>query len=164
MNWDDPHLHLKSISLDDGFIGQFVWESKTDLFIIGLGKTRFESSKNAWLCGAFSPLRLPASIVLVSRIDTGTQQGMLDFMSTIEQIDQLIEIAHQLGYRVRYDYFGGTGGGVCEFSGSKFLFMDLALTSTEQLEVLQKALSNEPLLSTVNADETLKQDLSRRAA
>ncbi len=85
-------------------------------------------------------------------------------MSTIEQIDQLIEIAHQLGYRVRYDYFGGTGGGVCEFSGSKFLFMDLALTSTEQLEVLQKALSNEPLLSTVNADETLKQDLSRRAA
>ena len=62
-------------------------------------------------------------------------------MSTIEQIDQLIEIAHQLGYRVRYDYFGGTGGGVCEFSGSKFLFMDLALTSTEQLEVLQKALS-----------------------
>ncbi len=85
-------------------------------------------------------------------------------MSTIEQIDQLIEIAHQLGYRVRYDYFGGTGGGVCEFSGSKFLFMDLALTSTEQLEVLQKALANEPLLSTVNADETLKQDLSRRAA
>ena len=85
-------------------------------------------------------------------------------MSTIEQIDQLIEIAHQLGYRVRYDYFGGTGGGVCEFSGSKFLYMDLALTSTEQLEVLQKALSNEPLLSTVNADETLKQDLSRRAA
>ena len=35
-------------------------------------------------------------------------------MSTIEQIDQLVEIAQQLGYRVRYDYFGGTGGGVCE--------------------------------------------------
>ena len=39
-------------------------------------------------------------------------------MSTIEQIEQLVEIAQQIGYRIRYDYFGGTGGGVCEFSGN----------------------------------------------
>ena len=84
-------------------------------------------------------------------------------MSTIEQLDQLVDIAEQLGYRVRYDYFGGTGGGVCEFSGNKWLFLDLALTSAEQLDQLQTALANEPLLSTVKADDLVK-DMLRRAA
>ena len=85
-------------------------------------------------------------------------------MSTIEKIDQLIHIAEQLGYRVRYDYFGGTGGGICEFSGNKWLFMDLALTSTEQLDQLRDSLANEPLLSTVKIDGQVKRDLERRAA
>jgi hypothetical protein len=98
-----------------------------------------------------------------------TRQGMTfhfkqgSFMSTIEQIDQLVDIAEQLGYRVRYDYFGGTGGGVCEFSGNKFLFLDLALTSTEQLEQLQNALANEPLLSTVTANDQVKDGIRRAA-
>ena len=70
-------------------------------------------------------------------------------MSTIEQIDQLIETAQQLGYRIRHDYFGGTGGGKCEFGGQKWLFIDLALTSVEQLDQLQGALSDEPLMQTV---------------
>lgn len=33
-------------------------------------------------------------------------------MSTIEQIEQWVHAAEQLGYRIRYDYFGGTGGGL----------------------------------------------------
>ena len=49
-------------------------------------------------------------------------------MSTIQKIDRLTTIAEQLGYQVRYDYFGGTGGGTCEFGGKKILFMDLALS------------------------------------
>jgi len=85
-------------------------------------------------------------------------------MSTIQQLDQLVQVAEQLGYRVRYDYFGGTGGGICEFSGKKWLFLDLALTSAEQLDQLQNALANEPLLATVNLNSDLKQGLSRRAA
>ena len=84
-------------------------------------------------------------------------------MSTVEQIDQLVDIAEQLGYRVRYDYFGGTGGGVCEFSGNKWLFLDLALTSVEQLDQLQTALANEPLLSTVKANDHVK-ETKRRVA
>jgi len=83
-------------------------------------------------------------------------------MSTIEQIDQLVEVAQQLGYRVRYDYFGGTGGGVCEFSGNKWLFLDLALTSAEQLEQLLSSLANEPLLSTVQIDDRMKQELATK--
>jgi hypothetical protein len=72
-------------------------------------------------------------------------------MSTIERIDQLIEIAQQLGYRIRHDYFGGTGGGKCEFGGQKWLFIDLAMTSVEQLDQLQEALADEPLLPAVAA-------------
>ena len=69
-------------------------------------------------------------------------------MSTIQKIDRLTAIAEQLGYQVRYDYFGGTGGGTCEFAGKKILFMDLALTSAEQLERLEETLARDPLLST----------------
>lgn len=85
-------------------------------------------------------------------------------MSTIQQFDQLVEIAEQLGYRIRYDYFGGTGGGVCEFSGNKWLFLDLALSSAEQLEQLQKTLANEPLLGTIKLSADMKRDLANRAA
>ncbi len=67
-------------------------------------------------------------------------------MSTIERLDQMIETAERLGYRIRYDYFGGTGGGVCEIAGTKWMFMDLALNSVEQLEQLETALADEPLL------------------
>ena len=48
-------------------------------------------------------------------------------MSTIQKIDRLTAIAEKLGYQVRYDYFGGTGGGTCEFGGKKILFMDCLL-------------------------------------
>lgn len=86
-------------------------------------------------------------------------------MSTIERIDQLIEIAQQLGYRIRHDYFGGTGGGKCEFGGQKWLFIDLALTSVEQLDQLQVALADEPLLQTVATPPVAKKlGLEKRAA
>lgn len=86
-------------------------------------------------------------------------------MSTIERIDQLIEIAQQLGYRIRHDYFGGTGGGKCEFGGQKWLFMDLALTTVEQLEQLQEALADEPLLQTVTDPQiAAQQGIEKRAA
>ena len=84
-------------------------------------------------------------------------------MSTIEQTDQLIEIAEQLGYRIRHDYFGGTGGGKCEFGGQKWLFIDLALTSVEQLDQLQEALADEPLLATVAAPPTARTGEKRAA-
>ena len=58
-------------------------------------------------------------------------------MSIVEQFDELVEIALQLGYKIRYDYFGGTGGGVCEHGGTKWLFIDLGMSAVERLEKLQ---------------------------
>ena len=84
-------------------------------------------------------------------------------MSTIQKIDRLTTIAEQLGYQVRYDYFGGTGGGTCEFGGKKILFMDLALTSAEQFERLEETLAKDPLFST-NLTNTPSESQRRRAA
>ena len=67
-----------------------------------------------------------------------------DQQSVILQIERLCEIAQQLGYRIRYDYFGGSGGGPCEFSGKRWLFIDLALNSIERLELLREAIVDEP--------------------
>jgi hypothetical protein len=85
-------------------------------------------------------------------------------MSTIEQLDQWVEIAQRLGYRIRYDYFGGTGGGICEFGKQKWIFIDLALNATEQLEQLQQSLADEPLLSTVAPANLLNPHHVGRAA
>jgi hypothetical protein len=69
-------------------------------------------------------------------------------MNAVEQLDALIELAQSYGYRVRYEYFGGTGGGFCQFNGGKWLFIDLALSPHEQVEALQQELASHPALQT----------------
>lgn len=68
-------------------------------------------------------------------------------MNIIAQLDQSIEVARQQGYHVRFDWFGGTGGGVCQVNGKKVLFIDLALSTVEQLEVVQASLDCDASLS-----------------
>jgi hypothetical protein len=67
-------------------------------------------------------------------------------MNAVEEFDRLINIAQESGYRVRYDYFGGTGGGVCRFGGTQWLFVDLALSVNERLDNLKSQLSADPLM------------------
>lgn len=62
-------------------------------------------------------------------------------MNAVEHLDAMIDVAQQHGYRVRYDYFGGTGGGFCQFNGAKWLFIDLALNPLEQVEHLQQEMA-----------------------
>lgn len=64
-------------------------------------------------------------------------------MGIVTETEQLIEKAQKSGYRIRYEYFGGTGGGKCEVNGRKWIFLDLAQNGIEQLEVLRAALANE---------------------
>ncbi len=65
-------------------------------------------------------------------------------MHTVELLDQVINLAKQLGYAVRQDFFAGCGGGGCELKGRKFLFLDLDLTPEEQLEQVAAVLRGEP--------------------
>ena len=72
-------------------------------------------------------------------------------MSIITQLEQSIESARQLGYDVRFDWFGGTGGGICQVNGKKVLFIDLALSPVEQLERVRLALGSDPSTGRKNA-------------
>ena len=65
-------------------------------------------------------------------------------MHTVELLEQALETAQRLGYGIRQEWLGGTGGGACEFGGKKWLFVDLALNADEQLEQVAAALKQDP--------------------
>jgi len=66
-------------------------------------------------------------------------------MNTVKLLEEAVSLAEQLGYRVRHEWLGGSGGGGCEIKGRKWLFLDLALGPTDQLEQVLDTLRREPL-------------------
>jgi hypothetical protein len=65
-------------------------------------------------------------------------------MHTVELLQDAIEVAEQLGYRIRHEWLGGAGGGACEFGGRKWIFVDMALNTVEQLDQVAHAVSEDP--------------------
>lgn len=65
-------------------------------------------------------------------------------MTAMARFDRLVEYAESLGYRVRYENLGGTGGGACQYGGRKVLFVDLSLGVLDQIDHMRKALSSDP--------------------
>jgi hypothetical protein len=61
-------------------------------------------------------------------------------MHTVELLEQELERARREGYRVRQEWLGGAGGGVCHVRGEKWLFVDLALAPAEQLATVRESL------------------------
>lgn len=61
-------------------------------------------------------------------------------LSPLAQLEQLIESARANGFEIRYEQLGGTGGGVCEFRGKRWLFVDLSVSTIDALERLTDAL------------------------
>lgn len=62
-------------------------------------------------------------------------------MSAVARFDQLVEQMIARGYQVRFEHLGGTGGGACEYSGKRVLFIDLAMSLPDQIDQLQAALA-----------------------
>lgn len=85
-------------------------------------------------------------------------------MRTVELLEQAIETAETLGYQVRHEYLGGAGGGACEFKNQKWLFVDLALNTHEQLEQVLDALQQIQAIHSPYVSPTFRSLLSRRAA
>lgn len=86
-------------------------------------------------------------------------------MHTVELMDALLGVAEKLGYQIRQEWLGGTGGGKCEFGGRRFIFVDLALSVVEQQEQIASALRDDPALNTIPLSVPLRRALGiRRAA
>lgn len=62
-------------------------------------------------------------------------------MHTVEKLEAALARAKQLGYRVRFEWLEGVGGGCCEVKGQKWLFVDLSLSPGEQLEEVTESLA-----------------------
>jgi hypothetical protein len=86
-------------------------------------------------------------------------------MHTVELLKELLETAERLGYRVRQEWLGGVGGGVCEFGGKRWIFVDLALNAVEQVEQVRDALESDPALHTLELSAPIRRLFGiRRAA
>ena len=86
-------------------------------------------------------------------------------MHTVELLEEATRIAEELGYQLRHEWLGGTDGGACEFAGKKWIFVDLALNTVEQLDQLTDALSRDPSIHLIDVSAALQPLLGvRRAA
>ena len=87
-------------------------------------------------------------------------------MHTVELLDQALKTAERLGYGIRQQWLGGTGGGACRFAGRKWIFVDLALSPVEQLDQVIKALKQDPQIYSLelSAGIACLLDLPARAA
>jgi hypothetical protein len=68
-------------------------------------------------------------------------------MHTVEMLERLLALASQMGYVIRQEWLGGSGGGECQFGGRRYLFVDLALSAVEQLDQVAGVLRNDPTLA-----------------
>jgi hypothetical protein len=82
-------------------------------------------------------------------------------MHTVEVLDHALTVAESLGYGIRHEWLGGSGGGACEFGGRKWIFVDLALGVTEQLDQVVDALRDESAIHTVHVPPEIQRLLDR---
>ena len=83
-------------------------------------------------------------------------------MRTVELLDQALDAAMELGYRVRHEWLGGSGGGACEFGGRRWIFIDLALSAEEQLEQVGQVLRSDPGVHLLELSSGLRRLLDHR--
>ena len=65
-------------------------------------------------------------------------------MHTVELLEEAMETARKLGYQLRQEWLDGTGGGACQFGGKQWIFIDLALSTADQIDQIASALSADP--------------------
>ena len=87
----------------------------------------------------------------------------MNSLSAVEQLEVLTELAKDMGYEVRQEALGGTGGGRCEVAGKKLLIIDLQVGTMDQLESVSKALASDPQLALYVMTKDQEQSLRRAA-
>jgi hypothetical protein len=77
-------------------------------------------------------------------------------MHTVELLHQATELARTMGYEIREEWLEGTGGGSCEFSGKRWIFLDLGHNPLEQLEKMTDVLCQDPAIHLIELPDPLR--------
>lgn len=83
-------------------------------------------------------------------------------MHTIELLEEAIGAAQQLGATVRREWLDGGSGGICEFNGQYWLFVDESQSATEQLDQVVQALASVRALAYLQVSPQLQKLIQRR--
>jgi hypothetical protein len=59
---------------------------------------------------------------------------------SVELLEQALQEAKRLGFRIREDALDGCSGGACQIKGQRWLFIDPSLSTRERLELVLDAL------------------------
>ena len=77
-------------------------------------------------------------------------------MHVVDALEETLRLAKRIGYRIRQEWLGGSGGGGCEIHGRKCLFLDLSLGPGEQLDQVLDALQHDPDLAAAEIPAELR--------
>lgn len=83
-------------------------------------------------------------------------------MHTVELLRQAVDLAARLGYQIRQEWIGGSGGGDCQLHGRKVFFLDLALGPEDQLDQIIHTLRRDPETNCLPMPHTLRELLKVR--
>lgn len=77
-------------------------------------------------------------------------------MHTVDLLEQALQAAQRLGYKIRQEWLGGSGGGGCQIHGQKWIFLDLAQSPQDQLDQVAEALRGEQAASDLLTEPRLQ--------
>jgi len=83
-------------------------------------------------------------------------------MHTVELLDEAVEVAERLGFKIHQDWLGGEGTSACWVKGRKWLMIDLAQSYDDQLAEIAFALRGEIHLANVPMTSDLAEYLDVR--
>ncbi|QDU98085.1 hypothetical protein [Lignipirellula cremea] len=85
-------------------------------------------------------------------------------MHTVDLLEEALSAARAAGFQVRKEWLDGVEGGICEFGGKQWIFLDPALSHREQLDQLVRALQIRPTPPSRNISRELQRLVRRPAA
>ena len=75
---------------------------------------------------------------------SGLDRYFLKILETEALLNELLDLAEQMGLEVRRTYLGGAGGGLCRVRGKWVLFVDQSVNLIDQLAQTAEALAQRP--------------------
>jgi len=85
-------------------------------------------------------------------------------MHAANLLEEALAVARQLGYEIRYECLGGSGGGACHYADKKWMFVDLAAETDDQIERVLQGLARDPATAGCQLPAGLAGLMNRRAA